>query len=1287
MLPEFDARHKRMNEISDLLHGDTKLSRKKRKDLGEQWYTLEELDIREDAKLGEIRERTLEALNKETPEVEAEVTEEAEGEKPVVKEEVTEEVIVEKKKDLYTSLQEKRNEGYRDIHIVEMLKDEGFPVRAIKKAMEHSVDAFTTLPTSFGSIKGGLKEGVKLYDKVLKYINNQSKKVSLREAYSNAVEYLKKQEAFKNESDIQQKQMLVDITNSLENNFNKEIQDEINKLKTSIKDQVAGEKTLQKVKVDVKNFISKIMPVAEYSKSEVNKMLTMLKNANEKNIIVVMKKALELALKKNIDITYGDIEAMLKDGKYTSKVSGKSKGKGIDSEYFERLQDIKSNMATSEDTPDQINEKRAKLLEKLNNKLNQTELTDKDMNEIVDIETALFYNEAMLMDDTNVHKFNNLETVRDNLKQLINEGKIKRKLELEKAHEYYKSLVKTAYEDITGKELPETKEEKAAAVDESRAFKEKQKAKMNRRIGGMFRKIGAGWKWYWNRQEALLGIIDTISKSTGEMFGGKLQELTTDKINDSNREYKRAVGGKGWITNELNEKQKEIYGKKYKRKKQIYRQQKNTGVKLSTGEDITLSQNQAYYLYNQYKDPANHPGFETKWGEDHKRIMDEITEKFLKPEVKAWADWQVDVFFPSVYERYNEVYKKIYRTNMPWNKFYAGFLSREGEVKKDINLLEEQQKYQTSVGGQSTKLRVKNNNAINEEDGNDMLFSYLQDMEFFRAYAENVRDINKIFQNKDVREAIEQTSGKDILTVLDKMLENIANRGLNKSQSARLLNTLMNPFVTSRLGLNPTVAIKQTTSVIAFSSDIGIETWLKYGVNMTSEVMEGTWKEIYDNSPYIQDRYNRDIRDALEAYSGETLFSRTNKINDARIKFLDGLMYMIKQGDKVGIMGGMPNYLYYKDQYLKKNPNATEKQVIDYAIKRFEKDTKNAQQSSDIQDRDTWQQNEHLRFLNLFRTSPKQYQRKVNSSIRQLLRKIRGSKSKGTLKNNIETLIMYHTVLPMVFHWTTLGMPGLLADWDDEDEDALLRTLFLGNLGSIFIAGDIIQALRDYSEDKPWASSMRNIPILDYASNLIEYQQQYDKARSPEKKKKYAQKWWNEAISLSGIPIANIQKLYNNYEKVITGKEKSKKKAVLRLLGYSEYVINPPLSEKEMKARKRKLGIEEYAGHSEIYDYIQSTKELGKTREEELEELFGTTSDDISKDEVYQRKLKEAKEEGKEFSKMLGETGMNWKEYLQTLKEKEARKESIFEIQKGRYKKYKKKLTKEEAKKIKEGTD
>jgi len=193
---------------------------------------------------------------------------------------------------------------------------------------------------------------------------------------------------------------------------------------------------------------------------------------------------------------------------------------------------------------------------------------------------------------------------------------------------------------------------------------------------------------------------------------------------------------------------------------------------------------------------------------------------------------------------------------------------------------------------------------------------------------------------------------------------------------------------------------------------------------------------------------------------------------------------MIKYGDRTAIMlGGLPNYSYYKTQYKEANPTATEQEAIDYAIIKFEKDTKRTQQSQDLQDKDIYQNANPLsRSLNMFLTTPKQYLRKEIIAIRNLYRKISqmdAKAGKGTIGQNLRTFAMYHIMMPVIFQYVTLGLPGLLRDFRDEDDDDLIRAAVIGNLNGLFIVGQLIQYIADNIQNKPWAGQVPSIPIIE----------------------------------------------------------------------------------------------------------------------------------------------------------------------------------------------------------------
>ena len=951
----------------------------------------------------------------------------------------------------------------------------------------------------------------------------------------------------------------------------KDVSVEIKNAKKSIskvKPRIKNITELRKIQNELKNFIKKTIPKSQYNKPEVTSMLSKIQRVTKGNIDKLMDEVFNLAVKKNVEMVSSDINKIL-DGKYSSSISGRKTGKTISIEAQDRLDRIKNMITEDFIVPAEILERYEELSQK-------TELTDKDLDELVDIETAQKYMMANQLDNTNVNKLNDLYDVQNNLDELILKGKTERREILRKQHEYYKSIIEEAYKDITNEPLDLTPEGVEAKRVETLRFENKQKQIQRNKVKKLTTKVTESLNNFMLGNEALYGLVDVISKSPGEMFGGKLQELITDRIDKASSDYK----GDNLKTKAiLLDKLQEIYGKNFEKELSKNRAPETTDIPLDLelhkkinkeinttknkneiqklrGEReqnlLEISQNQAYYLYNQYKDPANHPGFETKFGSDYKRIMDGI-EKFLDPKVKKWADWQVDVFYPELYPKYNEVYKRMYRTNLGWSNVYGGRIYRKGVEVEPLDLMSKE-KYRTSIAGASTKERTNNKLAIESMDGNDVLLTYVQDMNFFTNYAEPLRDIQKILKNSDIKNAIEMTSGKGSYRYLNEMIEAVAKRGVDNSGNARTMNLLTNAFTTSRLGLNPLIGIKQLTSAIAFADDIGYSRWVKYGAEAVPK-LKTLWKEISSNSNYIKDRYDKDIRKSLEVYSEGVISEFIPKSSGS--KMMDATMWFIKTGDKGGIMGGIPNYLYYKDLYKEKNPKATEKEIIDYAIIRFEKDTKRAQQSSDIQDKDLYQLDKRLRPFQMFLTSPKQYQRKTNSSIRQLYRKLKGMPSKGTTFRNLRTFLTYHTLLPMLFQYLTLGFPGLVGDFTKDDLTRLGISGLIGNLNSLFLVGDIAVMAGDFLKDNPWAGQPQNVNALGrFASNITKELIQASKAQTDETKNKHLHKVYIELASLTGIPVANLKKLSENYYKVVTGDVESFEEGMLRLMNFSEYVID-----------------------------------------------------------------------------------------------------------------------------------
>ena len=531
-----------------------------------------------------------------------------------------------------------------------------------------------------------------------------------------------------------------------------------------------------------------------------------------------------------------------------------------------------------------------------------------------------------------------------------------------------------------------------------------------------------------------------------------------------------------------------------------------------------------------------------------------------------------------------------------------------------MSILGNSSTFNTQVSAASIMLREDSNAEIQPINGTDALVGYTREMEYFAAYAREVRDISKLFGNPAISKAIKEIHGQDIHGYITEIIEKISGQGMKYSIFDGLINKMTTVFVLARIGLSPLITIKQLTSALTYSNDIGVGNWLKYSAKNLPELRK-VFKEISENSVYMRDRGSKTILSQIETYANTNSPIATDWIPGRFTDYLmNVVMYSTRLGDRGAIyLGGSANYSYYKDQFKKKNPGATEQQAIDYAIKRFERDTKETQQSSDLQDKDVTQNSGALaRSLNMFMTTPKQYLRKEISASRNLYRKAAAwdkKAGKGTLTENFRQLVTYHAFMPMFFQWVSSGFP--ISDWDDEDTSDMMRALIVGNLNALFITGDLIKTGADYLQGKPWYKETTTLPVFSTVTNILFKYDEYNKEKNPLTKAKKLEDFWVEFLMITGLPAKNLQKFAENYPKLSQSKDFPE--FMLRLLNYSKYQIEGRPKKGGGRKKKSMSMTEMKKFYPEMYEEIkgmedpelkQFEKDMRELEKEMLESMY-----------------------------------------------------------------------------------
>ena len=1127
---------------------------------------------------------------------------------------------------------EGRDAGFRDELIIDYLKRvRKLKMKDIREVMDIPMGISMSLPESFTNIKGGAVAGLKLFKKIEAFRDRERKlnkkrknKLSEAQIMTKAIEFLQSQPEYKNEGDtfvskgktkfkagISTQQVLMenDLQKTLDQRPTQDMARRLKLARAMIRQRAKGKRDLQAIKREVRSFIRKTLPADVYSLSEVKSLINEVTEATEQNIENVLDKVVDIATTKNNKSLESKIEKLLSN-KFITTRFGRKVGKTVDQSTRDRLSAINKSLANKGATGQEID----KINEVLNKRFNELLLDPNPsqdvVNEMIDLQIAININNAQKLEDTNIHKTEALDSALVELVALVGQGRTLLQQELDRSAKGYRDQMSKVYEAITGQKIDIESEDAAEILERQQNIRvsEREKNEVQKRIRTSIKNLFSKIEEYvFGSAEAIDGLMDRIDKLPGDVFGGVTQRLVTNKVDASSRAYKERMLGFDKL---LRDTLKEYYGKDWAKKSRKYRRER---FEFKINEKVTkrYTQDQMYYLYNQYKDPASHSAFENMFGKDYAKVMGEI-ENALEPEVKEFADWQVDVYFPMVYSHYNKTYQKIYRTNMPWNNYYAGRIFRDGVAPTPMDLLANSSVYNTAVGSPSTLLRQNSKAKILPMNGTDALISYTKDMEYFAAYAETVRDINKIFDNPYIKSAISEIHGDFTLTLIQDVIKKVAAKGRSDSKVAWLLNTMNTAFIFARLGLSPVIMVKQLTSIPTYAVDIGAVNWLKYAAKNKTEQAK-VWKEVRDNSVYMQDRKNNSILRQIESYSES---SKSGFLpNQTGVWLEDFLMWTTKFGDRMAIMlGGLPNYSYYKAEFKKKNPNATEQQAIDHAIIKFERDTKRTQQSSDLQDKD-YLQTSDLRAFNMFMTTPKQYLRKEIRSVRSLRRKLMAmdkKAGKGTFTQNASSLIMYHSIMPMLFQFITNGLPGVLSDWDDDDSSDMLRAAVLGNLNAIIIGGEFLASIADSIQGKPWADEITSIPMFEVFNDLKTKLFNIIEAKTEEKKEKATYEFMQSVATSVGVPANQVKRAINNYPKLTDSQDFGE--FILRLLNYSDYQISGPAKKNTQNKRKSKMTQQDMKlMFPDIYEEMKDLedpsikelqKELRDLEKEMLEDLY-----------------------------------------------------------------------------------
>jgi len=760
-------------------------------------------------------------------------------------------------------------------------------------------------------------------------------------------------------------------------------------------------------------------------------------------------------------------------------------------------------------------------------------------------------------------KEQNLEDLifaKEALASIIQDGRALWRLQQEAFKAAMLPIITNVQQDISGEEEPVV--ETAAQATKRREKEATVKGKVKKTWDAVEDSL-LSWEFLMNKLSSKSGykilqsfttksMLDVAKKATDEEIRLKLE---SDK--------------------EIHEKAMEIFNAKKDselNKKFMAQEERQHGKVFSYDEkgkrlgDFTMSQQEAAYMYAIRKNDDSIPTFERMDMTD--KTFEEI-EKFIAPELKAFVDYNVDTYLQDFHFDVNQVYRQVYGTNLTKTPGYISWYRDLPGKTQDKGIAAAPA--ETGAKGMSKgafKERVKNTNPYRFMSFNDVLIKHVDEMNNFRAWAMPTKIINAVFNNRNTRRLITQHHGSSMSKNVARFQSDFTKSPTELRGDLPWLDKLRGNITTAMTALNPTIFLKQLTSIPAMAESIPTAEWLKNSGAFWANPLKA-WNTLQKSKAWEGRRQmgmERDIRTA-QAVSGSQAIANMQNIKNRA-------MFLVKWGDGAAILvGGYPVYKYHYDKNL---AGKGHDQAHRIALDEFEKAMDRTQQSSGIKDQGNIQRSgSYAKLFTMFITSPKQYTSQITAAIR-------GIKNNPADGDAYKRLFIFGVLMPSLFQATATGMLGLIGGDADEKEKAIndqIKAIVTAPLNGIPIIRDLQKAALESAMGNWYGTDVDYSPVTQAGKSLMGAIYNGAKLFTGENEEDYKKhgnaalmNLWETIGYATGLPANTVRKtVAENWRDVIEGQTEY---PLRRSLGYSRAAMGERGSRFERNKKKVKNAID-----------------------------------------------------------------------------------------------------------------
>ena len=471
-------------------------------------------------------------------------------------------------------------------------------------------------------------------------------------------------------------------------------------------------------------------------------------------------------------------------------------------------------------------------------------------------------------------------------------------------------------------------------------------------------------------------------------------------------------------------------------------------------------------------------------------------EEFLGKDFMALGDFMTSVL-EEKFPEYNKKYLELMRTeiNQVDNYFPVQYINEDLNNKIDVS--QDNVNLLPSITPSHTISRVKNDKALSKNvDALASFNNYLEKMTQFKHYSRATKDINSLLSNSEFKKNLTYKEESELLykQLVQAIKFTIGGNDYSSSDVDRVGRSaykLQRSIQITYVGFKLWTAAKQLLSFIAayeYADSVylnlnGKRRYIPFAgtakftgnLLLTLPRMFASHNFLMKNSRGYKDRIDsgdvgsEQIKQLLGG--GEPSFTRLAQKQAAKIA-----LYFNKAVDLLTI--AWTGKVIYNQEYKKLRLKYSETVAREKAINQFEIYFQLSQQASDPEvlgasQRDTsWGG-----LLTAFKNSQISYFRKISGSVRSLINSHRNEKNRlrkagvkdvgvkaiGKLlktdsdRKQLKKIFIYGYAMPLAWQYVASGLPGMLSEWDDEDESQMKRTLLLGPIDGLFALTDLLK--------------------------------------------------------------------------------------------------------------------------------------------------------------------------------------------------------------------------------------